>query len=176
MRWLPGPVHTGGDIYDRPRTRSSVDREGEADGATPDDAATGPTGDDAATAAAGGTGDQEDPDPVELGVQLLARLEHAELPLPEVVDTIETVSTHPATTRAILEEAERRGHINRQDDVVVPAGGRFLSFESEVVTRDGEFNCRRCGASISTGYFMRLEAGEHGPFGSSCIRKVTGRE
>lgn len=115
-------------------------------------------------------------DPVELGVQLLARLEHAELSLPEVVDRIETISTHPETTRAILEEAERRGHIRRDGETVTPVSGRFLSFDSEVVSREGDFECRRCGASISTGYFMRLEAGEHGPFGSSCIRKVTGRE
>lgn len=115
-------------------------------------------------------------DPVELGVQLLARLEHVELSLPEVIDRIETVSTHPETTRAILEEAERRGHIDRDGDTVKPVAGRFLSFESEVVSRTGSFECRRCGASISTGYFMKLEAGEHGPFGSSCIRKVTGRE
>jgi len=115
-------------------------------------------------------------DPVELGVQLLARLEHAELSLPAVIDRIETISTHPETTRAILEEAERRGHITRDGDTVRPTDGRFLSFESGVVSREGSFECRRCGASISTGYFMKLEAGEHGPFGSSCIRKVTGRE
>lgn len=122
--------------------------------------------------------DEADPgtDAVELGVQLLARLEHAELPLPEVIDRIETVTAHPETTRAILEEAEKRGHITREGDTVKPNGGQFLSFESEVVSREGEFDCRRCGASISTGYFMKLEAGEHGPFGSSCIRKVTGRE
>ena len=114
-------------------------------------------------------------DPVELGVQMLARLEHGKLPLPAVVDRIETITTHPETTRAILEEAEKRGHIVREGETVKPAGGRFLRFESEVVSRKGDFECRRCGASISTGYFMKLEAGEHGPFGSSCILKVTGR-
>jgi hypothetical protein len=125
--------------------------------------------------ARGVTGTDAD-DPVELGVQLLERLEHEELPLAAVVDRLEAISTEPAVTRAILDEAETRGVIEREDATVRPQGGRFLGFESEVVSREGEFTCRRCGASLSTGYFMRLEAGEHGPFGSSCIRKVTGRE
>ncbi|MFB6171667.1 MAG: DUF5830 family protein [Haloarculaceae archaeon] len=115
-------------------------------------------------------------DPVELGVQLLERLEHEELSLAEVLDRLETITTHPATTREILDVAERRGVIERDGTVVRPRRGTFLSFEAEVVSREGEYTCRRCGTSISTGYFMRLEAGEHGPFGSSCIRKVTGRE
>ncbi len=115
-------------------------------------------------------------DPVELGVEVLARLEHAELPLAEVVDRIEMITSHPATTRAILDEAEARGHITREGDVVRPSGGQWLRFDSQVITREGEFECRRCGASLSTGYFMQLEAGEFGPFGSSCIRKVTGRD
>lgn len=114
--------------------------------------------------------------PVELGVQLLERLEHEELSLAEVIDRLETITTHPSTTREILDTAERRGVIEREEDVVRPQRGTFLSFEVDVVSREGEFTCQRCGASISTGYFMRLEAGEHGPFGSSCIRKVTGRE
>ncbi len=120
--------------------------------------------------------DRGSTDPVELGVQLLARLEHEELPLPAVVDRIETVTTDPATTREVLEVAEARGHIERSGEAVRPTGGAFLSFEADVVSREGEFTCRRCGAGLSEGYFMRLEAGEHGPFGSSCIRKVTGRD
>ena len=128
------------------------------------------------TSAAEHSGVDGETDPVELGVQMLARLEGGELPLPAVIDRIETITTHPETTRAILEEAEKRGHIVREGETVKPAGGRFLRFESEVVSREGDFECRRCGASVSTGYFMKLEAGEHGPFGSSCIRKVTGRE
>ncbi|PSQ23447.1 MarR family transcriptional regulator [Halobacteriales archaeon QS_9_67_17] len=118
-------------------------------------------------------------DPVELGVQLLERLEHESLPLPEVIDRIETVTTDAtdaATTRQILETAERRGIIDREAGTVRPNRSSFLSFEAEVVSKEGEFTCRRCDASISTGYFMRLDAGEHGPFGSTCIRKVTGRE
>ncbi len=115
-------------------------------------------------------------DPVELGVQLLARLEHAELSLAGLIDRLEMITTHPATTRAILDTAETRGIIERDGDTVRPTSGQFLSFESDVITKTGEFDCRRCGTTISTGYFMQLPAGEHGPFGSTCIRKVTGRD
>jgi len=117
-----------------------------------------------------------DVDTVEVGVELLSKLEHPELTVAEAVDRIETVTTHPATTRRILDAAEKRGVIEREDGVVRPTGGGYLGFESEIVTKEGEFSCRRCGASISTGYFMKLEAGEHGAFGPECIRKVTGRD
>jgi hypothetical protein len=115
-------------------------------------------------------------DRVELGVELLAHLEHESLSLAEVVDRVETVSTDPAVTREILETAERRGIIERDGDTVVPTTGDYVSFEADVISKEGEFNCRRCGAGLSTGYFVTFDAGEHGPFGSSCIRKVTGRE
>lgn len=122
------------------------------------------------------TGDRPVERAVELGVELIAHLEHDELSLGAVVDRIETVTTDPAITREILDTAELRGIIEREDGVVRPQGGAFVSFESDVVSREGEFTCRRCGASLSTGHFVRFEAAEHGPFGSSCIRTVTGRE
>lgn len=113
---------------------------------------------------------------VELGVALLAHLEDGELTLAEAVDRIETVTTDPALTREILDTAEMRGLLDRADGLVRPSSGAFVRFERDVVSREGEFTCRRCGASLSTGYFIRFDAGEHGPFGSSCVRKVTGRE
>jgi hypothetical protein len=115
-------------------------------------------------------------DVVELGVELLAHLEHDELPLADVIDRIETVTSEPAVTREILDTAERRGVIDREDAVVRPRTHDFVRFERDVVAKEGEFTCRRCGASLSTGYFVRFDAGDHGPFGSSCIRKVTGRD
>ncbi|WP_128476315.1 DUF5830 family protein [Halorussus pelagicus] len=117
-----------------------------------------------------------DADPVELGVELLSKLEHPELSVAEAVDRIETVTTHPATTRKILDEAEKRGVIERENGIVTTTGGGYVSFQSEVVTKEGDFSCQRCGASISTGHFIKLDAGEHGAFGPECIRKVTGRD
>ncbi|MXR51410.1 MarR family transcriptional regulator [Halovenus sp. WSH3] len=98
------------------------------------------------------------------------------MPLSDAVDRIETITSDPAITREILDTAEMRGIIDRGDGVIHTNSGSVLSFEADVVEREGEFTCRRCGADISTGYFVTFEAGEHGPFGSSCIRKVTGRE
>jgi len=127
----------------------------------------------------GGEGDDDDDDdadPVEVGVELLAALEFGSLSVADAVDRIETVTAHPETTRAILDEAERRGVIERDSGEVYPQGGAYVSFDSQVVQKEGEFSCRRCGSSLSTGHFIQFDAGELGPFGSSCIRKVTGRE
>lgn len=114
---------------------------------------------------------------VELACALIEHLEREELPLSDLVDRIETVTTDPALTREILDTAEMRGLIDRDGARIhTRTGGSFVRFDSQVVQRDGDFECRRCGASLSTGHFVRFDAGELGPFGSSCIRKVLGRE
>lgn len=113
---------------------------------------------------------------VELALELLANLEHDSLSLPEVVDRIETVTTNPTLTRTILDEAEKRGLIEREGALLKIRGGGFVRYESQVVTKEGDFSCQRCGTGISTGHFIEFDTGEVGPFGSSCIRKVTGRD
>ena len=115
-------------------------------------------------------------EPVELGVELLAKLEFESVSLPEAIDHIEAVTTDPALQREILETAVERELVEREDGHLRPQRGTYVSFDRDVVTKEGEFACRRCGTTLSTGYFIRLDAGELGPFGSSCIRKVTGRE
>ena len=113
----------------------------------------------------------------ELGIELLANLEHDELPLADAIDRIETVTTSPSLTREILDAAEKRGIIDRENARLrVNRGGTYVDYDRQVTSREGEFECRRCGASITTGHFVRLDAGELGPFGSSCVRKVTGRD
>jgi hypothetical protein len=116
-------------------------------------------------------------DPVALGVELLAHLEAESLSVAEAIDRIETVTTDPGLQREILDTAAMRGVIDREDGLVRPtSGGTYVSFEGDVVVRDGEFDCKRCGASITTGHFVQFDSGELGPFGSTCVRKVLGRE
>ncbi|WP_158855726.1 DUF5830 family protein [Halorhabdus sp. CUG00001] len=120
--------------------------------------------------------DPGDPDPVELGVALLAHCEDPALSVAEAVDRLETITTDPRVTREILETAEADGIIEREETTIEPVGGNYVNFDRQIIVRDGEFTCQRCGAEISTGHFVNFDAGELGPFGSSCIRKVTGRE
>ncbi|AHG00013.1 hypothetical protein HALLA_15610 [Halostagnicola larsenii XH-48] len=115
-------------------------------------------------------------DRVERGLALLERLEHESLPLADAVDRLEIVTADPTVTRTILDEAELRGIIEREDGIIRPRSRQYVSFDEDVITKDGDFECKRCGSGLSTGHFINLEAGEIGPFGSSCIRKVTGRE
>lgn len=114
---------------------------------------------------------------VELGVELLAHLEADELDLAEAIDRLETVTTNPTLTREILDAADKRGVVDREEGRLrTRRGGTFVRFESQVVVREGEFECRRCGAGVSSGHFIEFDSGELGPFGSSCIRKVVGRD
>lgn len=115
-------------------------------------------------------------DRVERGLALLERLEHESLPLADAVDRLEIVTADPTVTRTILDEAELRGIVEREDGIIRPKSRQYVSFDEDVITKDGDFECERCGSGLSTGHFLNLEAGEIGPFGSSCIRKVTGRE
>ena len=114
---------------------------------------------------------------IELGVDLLAHLEADDLDLAAAIDRLETVTTNPTLTREILDTADKRGIIDREDGRIrTRRGGTFVRFESQVTVREGDFECRRCGAGVSSGHFIEFESGELGPFGSSCIRKVVGRE
>lgn len=112
---------------------------------------------------------------IELGIEFLSKLDDDELDLAEAMDRLETVTNNPRTTREILDTAEKRGIITREDGRLRVRSGTFVRFERDVVVKEGEFTCQRCGASISSGHFIVFDAGEHGPFGSSCIKKVTGR-
>jgi len=117
-----------------------------------------------------------DGDPVEVGVELLAKAEDAELELAEAMDRVEAVSTAPSVVREILDAAEKRGVVEREDGVLWTTGSGYVSQTTDVVRRDGDYDCRRCGTGLSTGHFVQLESGELGPFGSECVRKVTGRD
>ena len=97
-----------------------------------------------------------------------------EMTLSEAIGRIEIVTKNPQLTRKILEEAERRGVIERDGVSVKSSGNVSGDYRSEVKIRVGEFTCGRCGSSLSTGYFIILNDREWGPFGSTCVKKIMG--
>ncbi|MDY6819798.1 MAG: DUF5830 family protein [Halobacteriales archaeon] len=115
-------------------------------------------------------------DPVELGVDLLRHCEESTLQMAEAVSRLEAITTDPHLTRKILDEADRRGVIDRDEGIIQTKSRAFIRFDSDVIKKEGSFKCRRCGANLTTGHFIKFNSGELGPFGSSCIRKVTGRD
>ena len=114
---------------------------------------------------------------VELALSLLAHLEHGELSVKEAMDRIELVTTVPEKQRAILDAAVERGVVEREGGTIIPVStGQYVRFQRDVVVKEGDFSCRRCGADLSSGHFVNLDDQELGAFGSTCIRKVLGRE
>jgi hypothetical protein len=116
------------------------------------------------------------PDTHRLGIELLAHLEHKDLSIKAALDRIELVTTVPAKQREILDAAVEAGVIERTDGIIRPRSSRtYVTFEQDVTVREGDFSCERCGTGINEGHFVEFDAGELGPFGSTCIRKVLGR-
>lgn len=113
---------------------------------------------------------------IERGLALLELLEQDELTLSAVIDRLELLTTDPRLQRAIIDRAVEEGILERDGSAITPRSGTVLRFQADVHTKEGSFSCRRCGASLGTGYFIQLRDGELGAFGSTCVRKVIGRE
>ena len=114
-------------------------------------------------------------EPVRLGVGLLARIAEPSISLAEAMDRIELVTTDPTIARQILERAESEGIVVRDGSSLYVAEPNPLDFDADVIRREGSFTCRRCNSPLQEGWFLVLAGGELGPFGSTCIRYVTGR-
>ncbi|MFP4188921.1 MAG: DUF5830 family protein [Halobacteriales archaeon] len=128
-----------------------------------------------------GARDTDADEKVRLGLALVRSLEDDEVALPELLDRIEeAVGEAPALTREVVERAEAEGVLRREDGEGTPRfsveGTTGVDFDDDVVSKEGEFDCARCGRSITTGYFIKFDDGEVGPYGSTCIRKTLGRE
>ena len=177
----PGPTPDGdAAVDDRSNGGGAAGAGGDTDPGAAADACAGsrtdPASGDADAGARPPLAELDRAERVALGVDLLAHLERESVSLPAAVDRIETITTNPALTREILDSADRRGVIDRDGGRLrIRRGGTFVSFETQVVRRAGNYECRRCGAGLGTGHFVRFETGELGPFGPDCVRKVLGR-
>lgn len=117
-----------------------------------------------------------DEDALEEALAVLEAIAPHEPSVADAVDALEAVVDEPAAIRTALEHAEEEGIIERKNRrLQAPRGAVNRDRRGAIVTKDGEFSCRRCGRSLSTGFFLRINGAEVGPYGSTCIEKVTGR-
>lgn len=114
---------------------------------------------------------------IDRGVAVVAALAPAEPSIADVVDVLEAVVDSPDEIRTVLQRAEAAGHIERSAGTVVQAQSlQSPDRRAGIVRREGDYSCRRCGRGVSTGHFLRVNESEIGPYGSTCIRRITGRE
>jgi hypothetical protein len=96
-----------------------------------------------------------------------------EVPLKEIIDVLEGTGVPEYDTREYIEALEDEG-IGESVDT---EDGRVLyrmhgDFDPDVVRRDGEYTCSKCGRGLSTGHFLKFDDAEDGPYGPECVKKV----
>lgn len=118
-----------------------------------------------------------DDDSLERGLAVVEVLAPSEPSVADVVDALEAIVDGPDAIRTVLATAEARGLIDRDGQRISLGRQRApTSRRGRVIRRDGEFSCRRCGRSIGTGHFLRTGSSEIGPYGSTCIDRLMGRD
>lgn len=114
---------------------------------------------------------------IERGVAVVAALAHGEPTIADLVDALEAVVDGPDEIRTVLDRAESAGLIVREASRVrVGPEPTNVDRRGRIIKRSGEFSCRRCGRHVTTGQFLRVGETEVGPYGSTCIRRITGRD
>lgn len=114
---------------------------------------------------------------IDRGVAIVAALARYDPSVADVVDTLEETLDDTESIREVLRRAEAEGVIERDGKCITLGEVRDgIPTAAAIVTVEGEFTCRRCGRAISTGHLLRVGETEVGPYGSTCIRKITGRE
>lgn len=115
--------------------------------------------------------------PIDRGIEVVVALAHAEPTIADLVDALEGVVDGPDQIRTVLRRAEDEGLIEREQSSIRPGREPVDSDRrGRIIKRDGEFSCRRCSRSVTTGQFVRIGETEIGPYGSTCIRRITGRD
>ena len=109
------------------------------------------------------------------GLELLRVAADDEMSLADAVGRIESVTSERAIIRKTIDRAELEGIIDREGKKIRTQNNLHFSFEEDVVEKEGDFTCRRCGSSLSTGHFVVSGTVDVGPFGPQCVLKVLGR-
>ncbi|MCX2819781.1 DUF5830 family protein [Haladaptatus sp. F3-133] len=98
---------------------------------------------------------------------------NGEVSLKEIVDVLEGLGVPPRHTQDYIEAIKREG-IGKpsEDDDGDIIYNMYGEFDPDVVSREGDYSCNKCGQSLKNGYFLRFDKSEDGPYGPECVRKI----
>ncbi len=115
----------------------------------------------------------EDPR-IENALRLLVGVDADSMSVKEAVEVIEVVTRAPELIRKILEKAEAKGILkkNQRGGYTKSKPLDLLPFRPSAIRRKCDDNCARCGRRITNCYFIVLGDGELGPLGSECIKRL----
>lgn len=112
---------------------------------------------------------------IDAGLELLSALGAIQLKSIEIRDLLYyLISKDFNTIDKILETAEKEKLLQLTGKTyLMTPGASSLKFEKpKIVKQEERATCRLCRKKISTGYYVVFKSHTHGPYGSSCIRKI----
>lgn len=107
----------------------------------------------------------------ELALKLLSMAE-GELSVKEAMEIIRSVSKLNEVALQALSLGEARGIVERRGDKIYVRAKEPL--EHTIAKRECKDSCRRCGRKITLCHYILIEGEELGPYGSECIKFVSG--
>jgi hypothetical protein len=112
---------------------------------------------------------------IDAGLELISALDATELKPIEIRDLLYNLITKDFNIiDEILEIAQQKNLLQRTEKTfLITPGSSGLEFERpKIVKQEERTNCRLCKKNLSTGYYVIFKSHTHGPYGSSCIRKI----
>jgi len=107
---------------------------------------------------------------VKLAIALLKNTKRKDLSVKEAVEIIELVSKKPEFVKSVLKKAEGEGLIKREKFTVYVTSRASSDEKLKIKKAQCIADCRRCGKSITSCYYLSIFGKELGPYGSGCIR------
>jgi hypothetical protein len=112
---------------------------------------------------------------IDAGLELISALGAIELKSLEIRDLLyNLISKDFNIIDEILETAQKEKllQLTEKTYLMTPKASNLQFEKPKIVKQEESANCRYCKKKLSTGYYVVFKSHTHGPFGSSCIRKM----
>ncbi len=104
-------------------------------------------------------------------IQLLSIIEQKRISYPELIDILELVTLDLEVKKEVIREAQEKGILRKEGKNIILYNFEEQKFKPNIIRRELEDRCRRCGRTITKCYYIEFLDSELGPYGSSCIKK-----